>query len=382
MTDDSVSDHDQAIIDETIEFAAVHVAPHTNRWERDRRFASEAFDQLGSASLGGLRVPVDLGGRGIGDVAFVRVLEELASVDQGVALSFVVHNNMARAVVDSGNATMIAEWLPSLVSGERIGSFLLTEPGIGSDATAITCSARRDGNDWVLDGEKAWAASGSHAGALNVFAQTDPALKHRGVVSILVDATAPGVTRTAPYELMGGHAAGAAGFEFDGVRVPIANTLAPVGEAFAEAMKGINLARIVVGAMCCGMLRRSLQVAVEYTKSRPLFGGTVSDKQGVRWMLADAATDLEAMRLLTYRAARLQADGADATLMASHAKKFASRKAEERIRDCMQVMGAAGYRTDGADNPLPRHLAAARMTGYIDGATEIQNVLIARSLWP
>jgi alkylation response protein AidB-like acyl-CoA dehydrogenase len=133
--------------------------------------------------------------------------------------------------------------------------------------------------------------------------------------------------------------------------------------------------------MCCGLLRRSLEVALAYTADRQLFGSAVADKQGIQWLLADVATDLEAMRLLTFRAARQLQDGEDATLMAAHAKKFAARKAEERISDCMQVMGAAGYRRDQNDNPLPRHLSAAKLTGYIDGATEIQNVVIARRLW-
>jgi len=130
--------------------------------------------------------------------------------------------------------------------------------------------------------------------------------------------------------------------------------------------------------MCCGMMQRSLDVAVAATRTRQAFGGSISDNQGVQWMLADVATDLAATRLLTFRAARLLQEGGDATLVAAHAKKFAARKAQERIADCMQVMGAAGYRRD---NPLPRHLAAARVTGYIDGATEIQNVAIARQLW-
>ncbi len=378
--DDAVSAVEQRIVDDAVSFAATVIEPQAERWERERRFAAEAFAALPDAGLTALLVPTELGGRGVGPVALARVLEELAAADLAAAFSVVVHNNMARAVATSGNDRLIAELLPRLVSGEVLGAFLLTEPDVGSDAAAINCSAEADGDEWVISGEKAWVTNASHAGALNVYAQTDPSAGHRGIVSIVVDPDLPGVTRLDRYELMGGHAMGTGGFAFDQVRVPRAETLVPVGRAFGAAMVGIDLARVLVGAMCSGIVRRSLEVAVRYTAGRSLFGSTVADKQGVQWMLADVATDLEAMRLLTFRAARQLQEGGDATLTAAHAKKFAARKAQERIADCMQVMGAAGYRRD-AGNPLPRHLAGARLTGYIDGATEIQNVVIARRLW-
>jgi alkylation response protein AidB-like acyl-CoA dehydrogenase len=395
--DQALTEAERVVVAEAAAFAADHVEPLAETWERERRFASEAFAALGPAGLGGLLVPTGLGGRGIGPVAMARVLEELARSDLAAAFTVVVHNNMARSVAQSGNERLIADLLPRLISGQVLGAFLLTEPEVGSDAARITCSAVRDGDEWVIDGRKAWVTNASHAGALNLYAQTDPGAGHRGIVSIVVDPEAPGVTRTAPYELMGANGMGTGGFEFDGVRVPVADTLVPVGRAFAAAMGGIDLARVLVGAMCCGMLGRALDVAIDHTARREVFGGPVADKQGIRWMLADVATDLEAMRLLTYRAARLleeeAGDGA-ATLMAAHAKKFSARTAEARIAECMQVMGANGYRRDGAGgaegtagpgsdpgNPLPRHLAAARLTGYIDGTTEIQNVVIARRLW-
>lgn len=408
-TDDHLTETEASLVDEAARFAADHLEPMAETWERERRFATEAFAALGPAGLCGLLVPTEMGGRGVGPVALARVLEELASADLAAAFSAVVHNNMARAVATSGNRDLIGGLLPRLVSGEVLGAFLLTEPEVGSDAAAIGCRAERDGDQWVITGSKAWVTNASRAGSLNVYAQTDPAAGHRGIVSVVVDPDQPGVRRTEPYQMMGAHAMGTGGFEFDGARAPVAHTLAPVGQAFGAAMAGIDLARVLVGAMCCGMLRRSLEVAVGYTATRPVFGSPVADKQGVRWMLADVATDLEAMRLLTFRAARLLQDewegratgttaggstAGTATLSAAHAKKYAARKAQERIADCMQVMGAAGYRRDlpaaqpggtgtggSTTNPLPRHLAGARLAGYIDGATEIQNVVIARRLW-
>ena len=380
MSDDRLSASERAIVDAAIELAATVIDPNADRWETERVFAVEAFAAAAQAGLTAVIVPEEFGGRGAGEVTLARMMEELAAADLAAAFSLVVHNNMARAVAGSGNAHLIDTVLPVLISGERLGAFLLTEPGVGSDAAAITCSADLDGESWVIRGEKAWVTNASEAGLLNVYAQTDPSRGYRGIVSIVVDTELPGVVRGPAYELMGAHAMGTGGFEFSDVRVGVENTLIPVGEAFGAAMVGIDLARVLVAAMCCGMMRRSLDTAIAVTGERQIFGGSVSDKQGVQWMLADVATDLAAARLLTYRAARLLQEGGDATVVAAHAKKFAARKAPERIADCMQVMGAVGYRRANG-NPLPRHLAASRITGYIDGATEIQNVVIARDLW-
>ncbi len=378
VADHDVTTDEQQLVDAASRLATEVIEPLADDWERERRFARESFDAAVAAGLGAILVPTDLGGQGAGEVALARVMEELASADLGAAFSLVVHNNMARGLATSGNRHLIESVLPLLVSGERVGAFLLTEPGFGSDAASIACQAERDGNDWIISGEKAWVTNASDAGFLNVYAQTDPSAGHRGIVSIVVDADLPGVQRLEPYELMGVHSLGTGGFVFDNVRVGVDNTFVPVGEAFRAAMVGIDLARVLVGAMCTGLMRRSLAVALDATASRQAFGRSIADNQGVQWMLADVATDLEATRLLTYRAARLVQDGDDAVMAAAHAKKFAARKAQERIADCMQLMGAAGYRRG---NPLPRHLAAAKLAGYIDGTTEIQNEVIARRLW-
>ncbi len=366
-------------LDDAHWLAAEVIDPLADQWEAERRFASENFAAAAARGLTALLVPEDQGGRGLGPLAFARVFEVLASADLAAAFSLVVHNNFVRGLAAGGNRHLVDTLLADAISGRAIGAFLLTEPGAGSDAAAITCRAELDGDEWIINGDKAWITNASHATALNVYAQTDPAARHRGIVSIVVDAASPGITRLEPYELLGGHAMGTGGFRFDGVRVHTRNTLSPVGDAFGAAMAGIDLARVVVGAMCCGMLQRAIDVAVECARSRPLFGGTVADKQGIQWMLADVATDLEATRLLTYRAAELLEEGANATVAAAHAKKFAARAAERGIAACMQTVGAAGVRR-AADNPLPRHLAGARIAGYIDGTTEIQNLVIARHL--
>ena len=284
---------------------------------------------------------------------------------------------MAGAVGRRAKGSLREKVLPGLVNGTSLGAFLLTEPNVGSDAAAITVTATQDGDEWVLNGEKAWATNGTDADVLSVYAQTDSSLGHRGIATFLVDANAPGVVKTPGYQMLGGHGLGANSILFDDCHVSAESLFVPVGEGFRAAMEGIDLARVLVGAMCCGMLRTALTTASGYVRQRLAFGGRLADLQGVRFKLADVATDLEASRLLTYRAARTFQEGHNAAVEAAHAKKFSTRVTESGIASCMQVMGANGARRD---HPLPRHLAASRLTHYVDGATEIQDVVISRSL--
>jgi alkylation response protein AidB-like acyl-CoA dehydrogenase len=377
LPDEAVNDTDREIIDRARAWAHEVVAPMSETWERERRFASEAFTSAGEHGLTSLIVPTELGGAGMGSVALARVLEEIAAVDFAVAFSLVVHNNLVGALARASASPLRDRVLQPMIAGELLGAFLLTEPGVGSDAAAIATTARRDGDEWVISGAKAWVSNAAAADVLSVYAQTDESLGHRGIAAFLLPADTPGITREEPYELLGAHAIGTGGFTFDGCRVPAADMFVPVGQGFAAAMAGIDLARLLVAAMSCGMLRAGLEAATESVQNRQAFGGRVADLQAVRFMLADVATDLEASRLLTYRAARQIQDGEHAAVAAAHAKKFATRSVEQRLTDCMQVMGANGARRD---HPLPRHLAAARLTHYVDGATEIQNVVIGRSL--
>ncbi len=377
VADAAVSANEQAVIDRAARWARSCVAPRAETWERDRRFAAEAFASAAAEQLCGLLVPAADGGCGLGEVGLARVLEEIAAADFATAFVLVCHNNLAAAVSRRATAGLRNRVLRPLASGERLGAFLLTEPGIGSDAAKITASALRDGDQWVLDGQKAWVTNGIAADVLSVYAQTDPAAGHRGIAAFLVDGGVAGIERSEGYELCGAHGLGTNDISLHDCRVSAADVLAPPGEGFAAAMEGIDLARVLVGAMCCGMIRTGLATAIDYVRRRQAFGGRVADLQGVRFRLADVATDLAAARLLTYRAAMAVAEGRAAGVDAAHAKKFATRAAERRLADCMQVMGAVGARRD---HPLPRHLAASRLTHYVDGATEIQDVVISRSL--
>ncbi len=358
-------------------FAREVIAPNAARWEDERRYPREAFPEAAARGLCGLVVPAEMGGSGLGATAMARVMEVLAGADMAFSFGLVVHNNLAGAIARHGNPEQVERYLSDLVAGRRVGAFLLTEPQGGSDAAAILTRAGREGGGWVIEGEKAWVSNGAGADVLSVYAQTDPALGWRGIACFLVDADRPGVVREPPYRLMGGHALGTNAFRFEGCRVGGETLLLGPGDGFKAAMAGIDLARVNVAAMCCGMMGVGLDRALAATAGRRAFGQAIADFQGIQWMLADAATDLEASRLLAYEAARRLDADEDATLAAAHAKKFATRAALTRLADCMQAMGAPGYR---ADCPLSRHLACAKMAQYLDGTTEIQNVVISRAL--
>ena len=360
-------------------FAAETVAPHAAAWERDRRAPREALEAAAEAGLMGLLVPEEQGGAGLDLFAMARIMEVLAAADLAFAFSLVVHNNLAGNIARNGAPHHREAHLPDMIAGRRIGAFLLTEPQGGSDAANVTTTAAKTETGWRIDGEKAWVTSGSHADLLSIYAQTDPAAGHRGVACFLAPADAPGVERLPAYAMLGGHALGAGGFRFDGLELPDTALFIPVGRGFSVAMQGIDLARVNVAYSACGMLRAGLDAAIAFASQRALFGTRNTEKQGIQWLLADAASELEAASALAAKAGEALAAGdPEGRVLAAHAKKYATRVAFDRLNDCMQVMGAWGLTHD---HPVARHLAGAKIAQYLDGANEIQNIVISRALF-
>lgn len=369
----SLTAKEHALVDRATGFARDAVAPNAARWETTKTVPRDTLTAACQAGFAGLLVGEDQGGAGIGPVAAARVLEELAAADLGFAFAVVVHANLAGNIARNGSAAQRARYLPAMLAGEAIGAFLLTEPGAGSDAAAIATRATAVGDGWRLDGAKAWCSNAVVADVLSVYAQSGSG--PREVICLLVDATTPGITRTPAYDLLGCHALGTGGFAFDGCTVGPEALLVPAPRAFAAAMQGIDIARAVLAAMCCGALRTGLDVALRYGATRKAFGQPIGDFQGWQWQLADVETDLRAARLLAYDALATMQAGQPATLACAHAKKFATRVAMTGLTQCMQALGANGFRHD---QPLARHLAAAKMAAFLDGTTEIQNVVIGR----
>ena len=365
-----LSDEERLLVEAATNFGQTDVAPHAAAWERDRRVPVQTLRRAAALGLTGIQVPKPLGGQGAGFLAKLRIAEELSAHCMAFAFSLINTHNAAAKLARDGGPALRDRYLPRLLSGDLIGATALSEPGAGSDFAAIATMARKVDGGWRLDGEKAWITNAAVADLFIVYAQTDKAKRGRGIACFLVDAAAPGFDRRPPFQLLGGHAIGAGGFQLQDYFVADDAVIHPPGEAFKAALGSINGARTYVAAMCCGMLQAALRQALRYGAERQAFGQPLLGHQGIRWLLADVATDLEAARLLTYRAADLIEAGADAVLAASHAKKFAARIAVWRIADCIQAMGAAGLREEYG---LGRHLNCAKIAHYVDGSTEIQN---------
>lgn len=373
----TLTSEEQHLLEAAAAFTREDVAPHAADWENERRVPLEAYRKAADLELTGMILPLDLGGKGVSNIAAARILEEIATGCLAFAMGLWVQNNVANGLVRNGTRDQIDRFVPALLKADRLGSFCLTEPHAGSDAAAIATEAKQEGSEWVLTGEKAWVVHGTVADILCVYCQTDQEQGWNGIMALIVEGDTPGFEREDPFPLMGAHALGTNGVRFDHCRVPDGNVLAGPGEGFKAAMAGINRARTFIAAMCCGVLRESLRVAVDYAADRQAFGQAVLDFQGLQWHLSDVATDLEAARHLTYHAATALDRGEKSIVEAAHAKKFASTVALTGISECMEAMGANGFRTD---NPLARHMANAKMTQYLDGTTGIQNVIIGRRL--
>ncbi len=353
------------------------IVPNASAWERGRRYPADAIRAAASIGLNRIEVATERGGLGMRFGAKLAVARLLAAEDMAIAFAIVNAHNATSRMARDGTPAQRERWLPRLLSGESVGAVCLTEPGAGSDFPAIATRARRTGDAWVLDGEKAWVTNGVIADHALVYAQTDAAAGRRGIAGYLVALDDPGVERVPAELLYGGHAIGAAGIRMRDVRLAADRLFYPPGDAFRRAMGSINGARTYVAGMCGAMLARAISLAVGHAHGREAFGEPLWAKQGLRWMLADAQTDLEALELLTERAATLVEAGEDAAAAAAHAKKFAARVTESRLRDCAQILGAGALRDV---LPFGRFLAAARIAHYVDGTTEIQNERIAAAL--
>lgn len=374
---DRLSGCERDLLDAARAFRREYVAPRAAEWDRRRGVPLEAFRAAAAAGLTGIEAPVALGGRGAGFIAKTLIAEELARGCMGFAFAVINTQNVAAKLAAEGSAAQVERYVGSLVRGEIVGCTSLTEPQAGSDFSAITTMARRVEGGWVIDGEKAWAANGAIADVAIMFAKTDVADGAAGIAGFLVDAHAPGFARVAAYGLSGGHAIGAGGFRLEGYRAADADVFLPPGLAFKRALGSINGARTYVAAMCCGMVAEALEAALWYGRVRRAFGKALLEHQGLRWSLVDVAADLEAARLLTYRAACVIADGGDAVLAAAYAKKFAVEMAQRRLGECLQAMGAEGLRET---YPFGRHIASAGIAGFVDGTTEMMNERIGAAL--
>ena len=367
------------LITQVIEFRDRQIAPHVIEWEKTRMFPADAIASAQELGLLGMEISPELGGLGVSFAQKLKVLDVLSEVSMPYAFSLVNTHNVAARLARYGTEDQKDRFLADLLSGNKLGSSALTEPGAGSDFSSITTHATSDKDSWRLNGEKAWITNAASSTVIVAYAQTEPGTGARGIASFLIDGTQEGFERVAPYDLIGSHAIGTGGFRLNNYLASKADLLAPAGEGFSAALATINEARTYVASMCCAMVEASLRSSVEYASKRESFGKPIIEHQGLSWQLARVANQLEAARALTTKAIMVieNGDREAAILPAAHAKKFATEFVEPALTACTQAMGANGLKEEFL---LGHRLTAARVANYVDGSTEIMTDRIANSL--
>ena len=359
-------------------FAQERLAPFAAEWDRNHTFPREALNELAELGALGMVVPEEWGGAGMDYMSLVLTLEEIAAGDGATSTIVSVQNSLPCGILNRfGSDAQKEAWLKPLARGEKLGCFCLTEPHVGSDASAIRTSAVRDGNEWVLNGVKQFITTGKHADVAIVFAVTDKAAGKKGITCFLVPASAPGYQVGRIEEKMGQKASDTTQILFEDCRIPADSLVGQEGEGYRIALSNLEAGRIGIAAQCLGMARAALEAAVKYAQERESFGKPIFEHQAVNFRLADMATQLEAARQLVWHAASLKDAGRPCLKEASMAKLFASEMAERVCSDAIQVHGGYGYVTDF---PVERIYRDVRVCQIYEGASDIQKLVIGRAL--
>lgn len=371
-----LSDEQRAIGALAAEIAQREIAPYVERWDREHVFPRDLYAKLTDAGIMGILVPEEYGGVGAEYLSYALAIEELARVDAGTAVTISVHSMICSAILKMGTIEQKQRWLPQLAAGDVIAGFALTESDAGSDAVALRASAKRDGDGYILNGRKQWCTSGSYAGVVMGMFRTGGA-GARGVSAFLIDPKTPGITVERVTEKLGIHTSNTCDLAFDDVRLPLDALLGEEGAGFGNAMTALTAGRIGIAAQAIGILAACLDESVKFAKERIAFGKPIGAFEGVSFKVAQMAMDLDAARLLNYRAAALADAGEPFAIAASKAKLFASTAARKHSAEALQIHGGYGYTTEF---PVERHYRDAKITEIYEGTSEIQQVIIARSL--
>ena len=358
-------------------FASEQLAPNAARWDKENTYPREALQALGALGLNGVAVPEDWGGAGMDYTALALAIEELAAGDGATSTVVSVTNLVAGILAGFGSQAQKEAYLRPLAQGAMQGAFCLTEPHTGSDASAITTRAEKSGDAYVLNGVKQFVTSGKTAGIAIVFAVTDKGAGKKGISAFVVPTGTPGYVVARLEEKAGQHASDTAQVMFENCRVPAENRLGEEGLGYRIALANLESGRINIAAQATGMARAALEAALTYAKDRKTFGQALIEHQAVSFRLADRATEVEAARQLYLHAAELRDAGLPCLKEASMAKLFASEMAERTCSDAIQVHGGYGY---VADFPVERIWRDVRVCKIYEGASDIQRMVIARSL--
>lgn len=373
-----LNEEQEMIRDGARAFAQTRIAPQAAQWDRTHEFPRAVLREMGALGFLGMLVPEEWGGADVGDIAYALALEEIAAADGAVSTIMSVHNSVGcKPILTFGSLAQKQRFLPALASGEMIAAFALTEPQAGSDASAIACKARREGDAYILNGTKQFITSGQNAGVVIVFALTDPAAGKKGISAFIVPTDTPGYRVARVEEKLGQHASDTCQIAFDDLRLSADLLLGKEGEGYKIALSNLEGGRIGIAAQSVGMARAALEAASAYAKERMSFGKPLIEHQAVAFRLADMATEVHMARQGVLHAAALREKGRPALTEASMAKLFASEMAERVVSKAIQIFGGYGYTRDF---PVEKIYRDVRVCQIYEGASDIQRMVIARSV--
>lgn len=372
-----LSETQMQVRDMARQFADEVIRPMAEALDREERFPAELYKQMGELGLFGIGVPEEMGGPGFDTLTYALVMEELSRGYASVADQCGLVELLSTLLVRHGTQGQRERWLAGLLSSNIKGAYCITEPEAGTDVSGIRTSATRDGTGWLLNGGKIWIHNAPVADVGFVLARTNKDAGHRGMSIFIVDLQAPGVTRGPKEHKMGQRASQVGALTFSDVRLPADALLGDEGRGFHMMMSVLDKGRVGIAALAVGIGQAGLEAALDYAKQRKQFGKAIADFQGVQWMLADIARDVEAARLLVHSAAAKIDAGEDATRYCSMAKWFASDMAVARSADAVQIFGGSGYIRGFEVERLYRD---AKITQIYEGTNQIQRAIIAREL--
>ena len=370
---------DQEMIRDAVrDFAKAELWPHAARWDKEHYFPQEAHQGLAALGAYGICVPEDWGGADLDYVTLALVLEEIAAGDGGTSTAISVTNCPVNAILMRyGNAQQKKQWLTPLAQGQMLGAFCLTEPHVGSDASALRTTAARQGDSYVINGVKQFITSGKNGHVAVVIAVTDKGAGKKGMSAFLVPTDAPGYVVARMEDKLGQHSSDTAQINFDNCRIPVENLIGAEGEGYKIALGGLEGGRIGIAAQSVGMARSAFECALAYAKERESFGTVIFNHQAVAFRLADCATRIEAARQLIWHAASLRDAGRPCLKEAAMAKLFASEMAEQVCSVAIQTLGGYGV---VSDFPVERIYRDVRVCQIYEGTSDVQKIIIGRNL--
>jgi len=367
---------EQVLLRDTVRrFAAEVVKPRAKEIDESGEFPRDYFDRAAELGLGGVAIPEQYGGAGMDTVSYCLVIEEISRVcaTSGVILS--VNNSLVcDPLLKYGTEEQKQMFLKPLASGQKLGCFGLTEPGAGSDAGGLTSTARRDGDHYVLNGNKVFITNGTHADVALVFASVDLTKRHRGITCFIVPADTPGYSHGTHEFKLGVNASGTTELAFTDMRIPASYRLGEDGEGFKIAMSTLDGGRIGIAAQAVGIAQGAFEEGLAYSQQRKQFGQALSEFQAIQFYLADMATEIDAARLLTWKAAWAKDTQKRYTLEAAQAKLYASEMAQRVTNKALQIHGGYGYTKE---YNVERYFRDARITEIYEGTSEVQKMVIA-----